>query len=154
MARFVLMFHGGETPEEPSPEVMDRCMAWFGKLGDAVVDPGAPFGAAATIASDGTPSEGGGADPATGYTVIEAPNLHDAVVTDVRGSADLTQKTLFRLGVAGQLRTQHFERDARVGEGMTRDVHVPHRAVRERALDRVVADDLIQFRAGRHPPAV
>jgi hypothetical protein len=80
MAKCVLMFHGGETPEEPSPEVMDRWMAWFGKLGDAVVDMGAPFGASATIASDGTRSEASGADPATGYTIIEASNLHDAVV--------------------------------------------------------------------------
>ena len=80
MAKFVLMFHGGEAPEEPSSEVMDRWMTWFGKLGDAVVDMGAPFGATATIASDGTPSEGSGPDPANGYTVIEAANLHDAVV--------------------------------------------------------------------------
>ena len=80
MAKFVLMFHGGATPEEPSPAVMDRWMAWFGELGEAVVDMGAPFGAAATIASDGTPSKGSGADPATGYTVIEVANLLDAVV--------------------------------------------------------------------------
>jgi hypothetical protein len=80
MAKFVLMFHGGETPQEPSPEVMDRWMAWFGELGEAVVDMGAPFGESATIASDGTPSPGSGSDPATGYTVIEAPNFHDAVV--------------------------------------------------------------------------
>ena len=80
MAKFVLIFHAGETPEVPSAEVMDRWMAWFGELGTAVADMGAPFGAAATIASDGTPSEGGGPDPATGYTVIEAANLHDAVV--------------------------------------------------------------------------
>jgi hypothetical protein len=80
MAKFVLMFHGGETPDEPSPEVMDRWMAWFGELGEAMVDMGAPFGASATIASDGTPSEGSGPDPANGYTVIEAPDLHDAVV--------------------------------------------------------------------------
>ena len=80
MAKFVLMFHGGVTPEEPSSEVMDRWMAWFGELGEAVVDMGAPFGAAATIASDGTPSEGSGPDPATGYTIIEAADLHDAVV--------------------------------------------------------------------------
>lgn len=80
MTRFVLMFHGGATPEDPSQAVMDRWMAWFGELGDAVVDMGAPFGASATIASDGTPSEGGGPDPATGYTVVEAANLHDAVV--------------------------------------------------------------------------
>jgi len=80
MARFVLMFHGGETPEAPSPAVMDRWMTWFGDLGDAVVDMGAPFGAGATVASDGTPSEGSGPDPANGYTIIDAANLHDAVV--------------------------------------------------------------------------
>ena len=80
MSKFVLIFHGGETPEAPSPEVMDRWMAWFGELGEAVVDMGAPFGASATIASDGTPSPGGGPDPANGYTIIEAANLHDAVV--------------------------------------------------------------------------
>ena len=40
MAKFVLMFHGGETPEQPSPEVMERWMAWFGTLGDAVIDMG------------------------------------------------------------------------------------------------------------------
>ena len=80
MPRFVLMFHGGANPEDPSQETMDRWMAWFGGLGDAVVDLGSPFAASATIASDGTPSEGSGSDPATGYTVIEAANLHDAVV--------------------------------------------------------------------------
>ena len=80
MGKFVLMFHGGETPEAPSPEVMERWMAWFGGLGSAVADMGAPFGAAATVASDGTPSEGSGSDPATGYTVVEASSLNDAVV--------------------------------------------------------------------------
>jgi hypothetical protein len=80
MAKFVLMYHGGESPEQPSPEVMDRWMKWFGDLGDAVVDMGSPFSASATINSAGEPSPGTGADPATGYTVIEAANLHDAVV--------------------------------------------------------------------------
>jgi hypothetical protein len=80
MAKFVLMFHGGESPEEPSSEVMDRWMKWFGDLGDAVVDMGSPFGASATIDSDGAPSPGTGDDPPTGYTIIEATNLHDAVV--------------------------------------------------------------------------
>ena len=79
MARFVLMFHGGETPEEPSPAVMELWMAWFGELGDAVVDMGAPFGSAKTVASDGSATEGGGSDPASGYTVIEVPTIDDAV---------------------------------------------------------------------------
>ncbi len=102
MARFVLMFHGGETPEEPSPEVMDRWMAWFSELGPAVVDMGAPFGAAATIASDGTPSEGAGPDPATGYTVIEAANLHDAVVL-AKGCPGLSGSGSVRLYEAIQM---------------------------------------------------
>jgi hypothetical protein len=80
VSKFVLIFHGGETPEAASPDVMDRWMAWFGELGDAVVDMGAPFAASATIASDGTPSPGSGPDPANGYTIIEAASLHDAVV--------------------------------------------------------------------------
>jgi hypothetical protein len=102
MAKFVLIFHGGETPEEPSPAVMDRWMAWFGELGAAVVDMGAPFGAAATIASDGTPSEGSGPDPATGYTVIEAANLHDAVVM-TKGCPGLSSGGSVRLYEAMQM---------------------------------------------------
>ena len=80
MAKFVLMFHGGETPEEPSPAVMDLWMAWFGELGDAVVDMGAPFGAAATVASNGSSSEGSGPDPANGYTVIDVATIDDAIL--------------------------------------------------------------------------
>ena len=102
MAKFVLMFHGGEAPEEPSPDVMDRWMVWFGELGDAVVDMGAPFGASATIASDGTPGPGGGADPATGYTVIEAANLHDAVVL-AKGCPGLSDGGSVRLYEAMQM---------------------------------------------------
>ena len=79
MPKFVLMFHSGVNPEDPSQETMDRWMAWFSELGDAVVDMGSPFVTSTTIASDGTPSEGSGSDPATGYTVVEAANLKDAV---------------------------------------------------------------------------
>jgi hypothetical protein len=103
MAKFVLLFHAGDTPEAPSPEVMNRWMAWFGELGDAVVDMGAPFGESATIAADGTPSPGGGADPATGYTVIEAANLHDAVVLakgcpGLRGSGSVKLYEAMQMG--------------------------------------------------------
>jgi hypothetical protein len=102
MARFVLVFHGGENPEEPSPEVMDRWMAWFAGLGESVVDMGAPFGAATTIASDGTPSEGAGPDPATGYTVIDAANMHDAVVM-AKGCPGLSSGGSVRLYQAQQM---------------------------------------------------
>jgi len=102
MAKFVLIFHGGDTPEAPSAEVMDRWMAWFGDLGGAVVDMGSPFGATATIAADGTPSEGAGPDPATGYTIIEAANLHDAVVM-AKGCPGLSSGGSVRLYEAMQM---------------------------------------------------
>jgi hypothetical protein len=79
MPKYVLMFHGGETPDEPTKEVMDSWMAWFGNLGDAIVDVGSQFGEAKTIYSDGTVKDGGGLDPVTGYTVIEAENMDKAV---------------------------------------------------------------------------
>ena len=84
MSKFILMFHGGDTPEQPSPEVMNLWMAWFGELGDSVVDMGAPFGAAATVASDGTSSDGGGPNPANGYTVIAAANIEEAILKSQR----------------------------------------------------------------------
>ena len=79
MAKFVLMFHGGETPEEPSPEVMDRWMAWFGELGEAVVDMGAPFGRC-----DGrvgwNAERGDRAGPGERLHGHRGGQLHDAVV--------------------------------------------------------------------------
>ncbi len=33
MANYVLMYHGGATPEEPVDTVMARWMAWFGEMG-------------------------------------------------------------------------------------------------------------------------
>lgn len=102
MTRFLLMFHGGETPEEPSSAVMDRWMAWFGELGEAVVDMGAPFAGSATIASDGTPSPGSGDDPANGYTVIEAASLHDAVVLS-KGCPGLASGGSVKLYEAAQM---------------------------------------------------
>jgi hypothetical protein len=71
VASFVLVFHGGETPEEPSPE---RWMAWFSELGEAVVDMGAPFGASADHRVDGTPSGGSGPDTTT-YRLIDGEPL-------------------------------------------------------------------------------
>lgn len=89
MSKFVLMFHPGESPEEPSPEVMDRWMAWFSELGDSIADMGSPFSSAATVSSDGTSTEGGGPDPASGYTVIDASDL-DAAVAMAKGCPGLS----------------------------------------------------------------
>ena len=74
-------------------------------------------------------------------------HLDDAVVTDVRRRAHLAQEALLGLGVRRQVRSQHFQCDARVRQRVTRHVHVAHRTVRQSALDHVVADGLQGLRA-------
>ena len=60
--------------------MMQAWNEWFGSLGDAVVDIGNPTGASATVGSDGSSSQGGGANPVTGYSIISADSLDDALV--------------------------------------------------------------------------
>lgn len=76
MGTYVLVYFGGSEPasEEEGKAVMDAWMAWFGTLGDAVVDGGNPFGPAVSIASDGTVAEGG-ASMASGYSILRADDL-------------------------------------------------------------------------------
>jgi hypothetical protein len=81
MANFLLLYTGGGMPqgEAEQAKVMQAWGAWFQKLGDAVVDGGNPFTPEAkTIASNGSVSDG--ASPsASGYSVIKADSMHDAV---------------------------------------------------------------------------
>jgi hypothetical protein len=80
MGKYVLAYKGGSTPESPEAQeqVMAAWGAWFGDLGDAVVDPGNPFAASKTVAADGSATDGAGSDPVTGYSVIDASSLDDA----------------------------------------------------------------------------
>jgi hypothetical protein len=43
------------------------------------VDPGNPVGPAMTVVTDGSVSNGGGANPVTGYAIIEAGSMQEAV---------------------------------------------------------------------------
>lgn len=52
--------------------------AWFGSLGSAVIDGGNPVGRSSTVTPDGALVSGGGANPASGYSHIEAASLEDA----------------------------------------------------------------------------
>ncbi len=76
MAKFIYVYHGGSAPasEEEGKKVMAEWMAWFGTLGSAVVDGGAPLGASMTVSSGGI-AEGGGSNPASGYSLIEAADI-------------------------------------------------------------------------------
>ncbi len=80
MANYLLVFHGGSMPEsqEEGAKVMQAWTAWFGVLGDRVIDQGNPVGQVRTIAPSGSVSEGG-TNPSSGYSVIRADNLDQAV---------------------------------------------------------------------------
>lgn len=101
MAQFVLGYHGGGSGEA-TPEEMEQVMAAWGAffegLGSAVVNPGNPIGAAKTIAADGSVTDGGGANPLTGYSTIEAGSLEEAVtlskacpIFDAGGSVEVAE---------------------------------------------------------------
>ena len=81
MANYLLAYHGGGMPEteEEGAQVMAAWEAWYGQLGAAIVDGGAPTGQAKTVAPDGSVSDGGGTNPVSGYTVISADDLDKAV---------------------------------------------------------------------------
>lgn len=80
MAKFLFVFHGGSVPTNPAEikRVMDAWGAWYGSMGAAVIDGGNPVGKSSTVRSDGSLSDDGGSNPASGYSLIEAANLADA----------------------------------------------------------------------------
>jgi hypothetical protein len=82
MANFVLVYTGGGMPatEAEGKKVMEAWGAWFGKLGDKVVDAGNPFGQNSKNVSDGgAVHDGAIGTPATGYSIVKADSLNAAV---------------------------------------------------------------------------
>jgi len=79
MANYLLVYHGGAMPEtqEEQAQVMQAWTAWFGTLGDALVDGGNPVSQSKTIASGG--AVGDTSNGATGYSIIKADSLDKAV---------------------------------------------------------------------------
>ena len=90
MAKYLLLYHGGNQPEseEAGKEVTAQWMKWFESIGPSVVDGGNPTGASKTIAPGGTVTDGAGAQPATGYSVLSADSL-DAAVKLAKGCPHL-----------------------------------------------------------------
>lgn len=80
MPKFVFAYHGGNKPSTPeeTKRVMDAWGAWFGSMGASVVDGGNPVGKSSTVNPDGSLASGGGANPISGYSLIEAKDLKDA----------------------------------------------------------------------------
>ena len=80
MANFVLLYSGGSGGTNPAEreKIMQQWGAWFGKLGDKIVDAGNPFAEHAKSLSNGTVHDGAVGTPATGYSILKADSLNAA----------------------------------------------------------------------------
>jgi hypothetical protein len=98
MANYMFAYSGGNGVAADTAE-RDAQMAkwgqWFGQLGSAVVDGGAPTGTAKTVGSAGSVSDGGSRG-LTGYSIVSAASLDAAVelakgcpVLEVGGAVDV-----------------------------------------------------------------
>jgi hypothetical protein len=99
MAKYLLAFHGGGAPEteEEGAKVMAAWGAWMEGIGPDLVDPGHPTGSSVTVSATGT-SDGGGANPLSGYTLINAADLEAAAkiaaacpIVDAGGSVEVAE---------------------------------------------------------------
>lgn len=74
MKDYLYLYFGGSTPSSPEDgkAMMEEWMAWFSKLGDHIVDPGAPTGEQSSLG--GAPKSG-----VTGYSIISAESLEEAI---------------------------------------------------------------------------
>jgi hypothetical protein len=79
MSNYLLAYRGGRMAEsdEERQRVMAAWGAWFGQLGEAVVDGGNPFARSSTVSTGGSVSDGAGSE-LTGYSVLEADSLASA----------------------------------------------------------------------------
>jgi len=81
MTQYLLSYHGGDQPKDQAEgeRVTKSWVDWLAGMGKAVVTAGNPTTVAKTIAPSGKVSDGGGANPVTGWTVLEAKDMDEAV---------------------------------------------------------------------------
>ncbi len=79
MTKFMFIYHGGGRPETPEEgaRVMAAWKAWMQGLGDAIIDGGNPAGMSKTVSTNGV-SDDGGANPVSGYTLVDAQDIDAA----------------------------------------------------------------------------
>ena len=85
MPKYVFAYHGGTVADSPAAhdDAMAAWGAWFASLGDAVIDGGNPTGQSKTVTAKSV-ANGGGANPLSGYSLINAANI-DAALEHAKG---------------------------------------------------------------------
>ena len=96
MTKFIYLFKGPAA--DMSEEMGAAWGAWMGKVGSALVDEGAPFGAGGVVVDDGSMAT---LTNLSGYTIVEADSLEAAKA--------LTQGNPLLAGNFGQLSIEIFE---------------------------------------------
>ena len=78
MANYLLAYTGGGMAQTDAEREAAMAVwgAWFGELGPAVVEAGAPVGASASVTGSG--SDGAALSGLSGYSVISADSLEAA----------------------------------------------------------------------------
>ena len=81
MATYLLAYHGGGMPQDEAQrnKIMAAWGEWMGSLGDNLIDGGNPVGQTKSITSGGAVSDGGGANPVSGYSLIKADSMDQAL---------------------------------------------------------------------------
>jgi hypothetical protein len=82
MSKYMLVYTGGSMPqgEAEQKRVLKDWDRWYKRVGKSVVDQGNPFTPMAkNISSDGRISDGSSDCKASGYSLIQANSLDDAV---------------------------------------------------------------------------
>lgn len=78
MGTFLLTYHGdlASFPEDPAAagEIHAAWGAWYGSIGENLVDAGAPIGDRSIVTRDGN----GGTPDVSGYTIITADDMDAA----------------------------------------------------------------------------
>ncbi len=80
MSNYAFVYYG--EPKFKSPEEGAKYKAkwkvWTDGLGDAWINPGAPFGKSKTVSSGGV-SDGGGSNRLVGYSIVKADSMDSAI---------------------------------------------------------------------------
>ena len=79
MKKFIVLYSGGKAPTTPQEgeASMKQWRSWFGKLGNAVVEAGAPFAGSKTVTATGA-RDGSDGNVSNGYSVLQADDLAGA----------------------------------------------------------------------------
>ena len=84
MKKFVFVYYGGknpaETPKEEMMEIMEKWKAWFGTIGENMVDGGNPLAPTGQeVSAEGSKDIAADMWPAKGYSIINAADMAAAV---------------------------------------------------------------------------